>query len=364
MKRWEVKARTEVASAYGSASLAMQDSLPSHLKQLVTALGSCELKSKIEIAKTTVAGKDVGKEHGKDRADHSRYSIEEVIREYRLLRQTIIQVLEESIELSAKEREIITDLIEQAVNDAATQFSRSLRERQEHFTAILTHDLRGPITATKGSAQLILRNTDQPEVCAKNANRIIKNLTRMDTMIQSLLDAGRVNMGENLEVVWANCDPNQLAQDVLDEMIHSYGKRFVLKNDSKGDVRWSCDLMRRALENLLTNAVKYGTPDSQITVQLRKKAEAFSLSVHNEGNPIEQSELPKLFQIYQRADSVKQGQQKGWGLGLNMISGVMKAHHGSISVESTDQKGTTFVMNLPVDAEKAGESKSGPLFQT
>jgi len=102
------------------------------------ALGSSEEKSTSQISVTTSHQEKVGKEHGRDRANTAGYSMEEVIFEYRILRQVVIQVLEEDAPLSGMEREIITDLTEQAVNDAAAGFSRTLRDLRDEYTATLT----------------------------------------------------------------------------------------------------------------------------------------------------------------------------------------------------------------------------------
>ena len=349
MKRWEERARKEVASAYGSTSLSMQDSLPGHLEQLVVALSNCTVKSNVEIAKTTINSKDIGKEHGKDRADNSKYSMEEVILEYRLLRQTILQVLDEEVVLSAVERDIITDLIEQGVNDAASEFSRALKQHHEDFNATLTHDLRGPITAAKASAQLILRRSDKPELCIKNATRVIESLGRMDTMVQNLLDVDRIRAGLGLQLNLSECDPTALAREVVDGMITVHGPRFSLESDVEARAHWSCDLITRSLENLMSNAVKYGNSRAEISSKLKLSGNSITMTVHNSGNPIKKEEIATLFEKHHRAEAAE-GQVKGWGIGLTLVSGAMKAHYGSVHVESSEKSGTSFIMTLPMDS--------------
>jgi signal transduction histidine kinase len=231
MRLWEARARKEVASAYGTTSLALRDAIVGHLEQLAYALASPKGKSTAAIAKTTVKQHGVGKEHGRDRSESAGYSIEEVIFEYRIMRQIVIQVLEEEVELSSKEREIITDLCEQAVNDAAAEFSAHQRIVSEQFTAVLTHDLRNPMTAAKTSAELVLRRSNQPE-CLKYAGRIVDSINRMDTMIQDLLDAGRIHAGENLAANMVDCHPAEVAAEVIRELASAHGDRFVLSADA------------------------------------------------------------------------------------------------------------------------------------
>jgi len=117
--------------------------------------------------------------------------------------------------------------------------------------------------------------------------------------------------------------------------------------------------LRRAIENLVGNAVKYGTPDTPITISLRRGKSAVELVVHNEGSPISESDAPLLFQQYRRSKRAQEGTKTGWGLGLTLVKGVVDAHQGKIRVESALGKGTSFILEIPIDgaADPAGELK-------
>ena len=108
--------------------------------------------------------------------------------------------------------------------------------------------------------------------------------------------------------------------------------------------------MKRALENLVGNAVKYGAPDKQIRIKIDEMHERLLLSVHNEGNPIPPEELEDIFQIFQRAIAAKESKKQGWGIGLPYVREVAESHGGSIGVDSADERGTTFLIDIPVDA--------------
>jgi signal transduction histidine kinase len=342
LRRWEDRARKEVASSYGTTSLSLRDALRGHLEQLAVALDSSEERSTSQIAITTSHAEGIGKEHGRDRANTTGYSIEEVIFEYRILRQVIIQVLEKDAPLSVAEREIITDLIEQAVNDAAVEFSKTLRDLRDEYASTLTHDLRGPITAAKMGVELNM----------KNAARVTENLKRLDSMIQNLLDAGRIRAGESLSLKPIECDPVAIALEVVGEMTIVHGERFVLA--IRTDIRaWlDADLYRRALENLLNNAVKYGDPVAPITVSFQLVEPLLKTIVHNSGNPISEVEKSTLFRRYRRLSTVANGATKGWGLGLTLVRGVAEAHGGTIEVQSSKAKGTSFILVLPKDCRQ------------
>lgn len=352
MERWETRARKEVSSAYGTSSLVIRDSLAKHLEQLVTALASAGKISTSEIATATTEMPNIGEVHGRYRANTSLYSIAEVIFEYRILRQVVIQTLEESIPLSGTEREIITDLTEQAVNDAAREFSEVMNELREQHNDTLTHDLRGPITTVKTSAQLITRRPDHPDLCLKSAVRIIDSANRLDSMIQDLLDAGRIRAGQPLSIIPEECDPTEIARELIDELATTHGERFALDTDPDLRTWWSPTLFRRAIENLLINAVKYGAPQAPISLTIEANDASVRVAVHNEGSAIPEDERSTLFQKYRRLKSDDNSAKQGWGLGLTLVSGVAQAHGGTVHVDSSEGKGTSFVMVIPKDCRK------------
>ena len=105
--------------------------------------------------------------------------------------------------------------------------------------------------------------------------------------------------------------------------------------------------LKRVLENLVSNARKYGDPARPITVRVSQSDSQMLLAVHNEGNPIPEPELERLFQALHRIEDVK---VKGWGLGLPYVRHVAESHGGSVVVDSAEQRGTTLTVSLPVDA--------------
>ncbi|MGZ3696432.1 MAG: sensor histidine kinase, partial [Bdellovibrionota bacterium] len=345
MKRFEERARKEVSSAFGTTSLSLRDALPKHLEQLIAALAAADKKSTEEIAENTVSKEDIGKQHGNDRATSPGYSMEELIMEYRILRQVIIQTLEGLVDLTTTEREIITDLTEQAVNDAAVEFAKVQKKVSEEFTATLSHDLRTPMTAAKMSAQIIFRDPAISEVSRKNAARIINGLGRMDSMIQDLLDSERVKAGQLLHVKFSDCEPAAIAKEVIEQMMVIHGDRFVLSVDGNIQACWNSDLYRRALENLIGNAVKYGDAIAKVTVAIRREKDAVVTIIHNEGKPIPKTEQSTLFERFKRSNSTQKNEKRGWGIGLTLVLGAVQAHGGTVSVESSEGKGTSFIMS-------------------
>jgi hypothetical protein len=126
MRLWEKRARDEVSASTHQNSLVLQDSLPLYLNQLVNQLSNRIVRTSARITADEVESTRMCKLHGHQRAGYADYYISQLILEYQLLRQVIFQVLEEApLEVRG---DIIIGSIEQAVNDAATQFSQTLRD--------------------------------------------------------------------------------------------------------------------------------------------------------------------------------------------------------------------------------------------
>ena len=345
MEMWEKRARDEVYASMHQNSLVLQDSLPQYLEQLVDELSTQIKRTPTRIATDEKESTRIGKQHGHERAGYADYSMSQLIFEYHILRQVIFQVLEEKAPLEVRERDIIIGSIEQAVNDAATQFSETLREIQELFMVTLTHDLRGPINVVKMGTQLTLRRLERGDSHVDVAVRMLGAINRLDSMIQNLLDASRLRAGQNLKLEFEECDLDKLVYEVVEDLNFSYGERFVVVSDSKINSYCSRKEIRRVIENLAINAVKYGEPNTPITLTLQQTATQISLTIHNQGNPIALDAQSILFQQFRRTTSAEE--QTGWGLGLFLVKSIVEAHQGTIAVESTAEQGTSFIVKLP-----------------
>ncbi len=325
-------------------SLVLQDSLPQYLNQLVDALSTKIERTPARAEADKVNSDRVGKRHGRERAG-TDYSMTQLIFEYHILRQVIFQVLEEEALLERWERDIIIGSIEQAVNDAATQFSQTLRDIQELFMVTLTHDLRNPINVVKMGTQLILRRFERGDTHFDVAARMISAIDRLDSMIQNLLDASRLKAGQRLKMTFETCDLEQLVNEVVEDLNFAYDERFVVVSEGTIMTKCSRKELRRVIENIATNAVKYGAPDTPITLTLQQTETKISLTIHNEGTPIAPEAQSILFQQFRRTAEAEE--QQGWGLGLFLAKSLTEAHQGTIEVESEEGKGTNFTIKLP-----------------
>jgi signal transduction histidine kinase len=227
------------------------------------------------------------------------------------------------------------------------------RDLRERFVTALTHDLRTPLSAASMGAYLLSQQSTDPQAVVRLAALVATNIERVDKMIVDLLDANRLHAGQKLDVELEHCVLNEIASETLDELGSVHGTRFALRAASKIDGYWSGTSIRRVLENLCNNAIKYGAAHRPVTVSLVQRDDFAVIEVHNEGPAISPRDLATLFDHHQRAASARRGRERGWGIGLTLVRGIATAHGGRATVESSADTGTTFRVTLRRDARTA-----------
>jgi diguanylate cyclase len=252
----------------------------------------------------------------------------------------------------AEENERLFRKAQKAISDL--EWERELRSR---LVSALAHDLRTPLAAAQMSNQLGIRNSTDPDAVVEFSGRAIENLRRIDLMIQDLLDAHRISAGQGLPLNIERCDVPDFLEKTIENLTTVYGDRFDLDVDENIEVHWDCQYMRRVLENLCTNAIKYGRAGAQVKIAAQATPEEngsrLSISVHNEGEPLDQEDRQNLFELFSRGRNAQSSGAQGWGLGLTIVKGVSEAHGGNVRVESSPGQGTTFTIDVPLDARSA-----------
>lgn len=225
---------------------------------------------------------------------------------------------------------------------------RQEKKLRERFVTTLTHDLRSPLTAAKMFAQLLGKSSPDSDGAKKYIDKILNSIERCDQMIINLLDANRISAGEKIPVDVHKCSMKKIVQETVEELSTIHGDRFLLTTpvDSVEGL-WSDNSIKRILENLCTNAIKYGSKTTKITVILNELADTVILSVHNWGNVMSPEDQENLFHIHRRADTEANKNEKGWGLGLTLVKGITEALDGAVFVSSSLEKGTIFKVTLP-----------------
>lgn len=253
-------------------------------------------------------------------------------------------------------------MVEEERNTAIIRINNLTVEQEayEKFVLTLAHDLRSPLSVAKMSAQLIQRNPEITDSINYLVTKIENNINRIDEMIKDLLDTSRINKGLKLSITVDECDVHEICESTLNDLSGIYGNRFILKTSDNIKGYWSASGLRRIIENLCTNAIKYGDPYRPITLNLTTTRESLELIVHNEGRPLLEDEMKDIFDYLYRTNSANFSNKKGWGIGLGLVRGMVAAHGGTVEVKSNSVEGTFFIIQLPMDARPFQEKGKGP----
>lgn len=243
-----------------------------------------------------------------------------------------------------------TDIHDQKLSLLKLEFERTLRER---FVNMLSHDLRTPLSSAMMAVRLLIKQS--PPALGEVAQRVEVALNRIDRMIRDLLDANQIRAGQRPKLDLRLCDPVRLFADTLSELKPRFGDRFLLQASDHIEAVWDADAIRRVVENLCINAIKYGAPDRPVQISLIQVGDRVRIGVHNDGSPIPIAEQRRIFKEFGRSTAACTGQQKGWGLGLVLVKGLVEAHGGVVTLASAPEQGTTFTVELPTDSRNVAK---------
>jgi signal transduction histidine kinase len=289
-----------------------------------------------------------GQFHGSERARISDYNPDEILQEYHILCEIMCDLLEKTTHLTAKDFRVITGVMSGAMRDSMIAYSEVQASFRERFIATLAHDLRNPLGVAKTAAELIVLDCNDPEEVCFLANRSLANLKRADDLLQSLLDVAYMHSGYDLNYKMDYCDLKGIVVELVQGLSITHGNRFIVIGEYI-DGYWNKSAIRRAIENLLTNAIKYGAHDKPVTIEFKRDRNFAEIRVHNEGRPIPQVDQKRIFQPFKREKSVLEA-KPGWGLGLCFVQTAVEAHKGEVHVDSNTSTGTDFIIRLPIDS--------------
>ena len=234
----------------------------------------------------------------------------------------------------------MVDLTAEARSEAELRAALHFRD---HLIGVLSHDLRNPLAVIKTSAHVLLQGAAN-EQQIRATTRIVSNADRMERLIHDLLDYTRARVGGGIPVLPRTTNLFHLCQQVIDsmEVLHpSRSLRLTVEGNTRGE--WDPDRILQVISNLLSNAIAYSPDGTPIAVTLTDQRGIVELTVHNEGAPIPDDKLKAVFEPFQR------GQESGPGLGLGLyiVREIVRAHGGTVAVESGAGRGTRFIVRLP-----------------
>jgi len=243
-------------------------------------------------------------------------------------------------------------IIEEQVVGAVLAFHdqtevQRLHQMQEDYLTLISHDLRSPLTAIIGRAQLLLRQLKEVGMdrARRSAEAIVTSGVKMERLLEDVLDRSQLQAGR----AQLRLAPICLAQFVTRSIDQNLlpGERARIEIEAVGGLEVIADPthLERVIVNVLSNACKYSPPSAPVLVRVFKVDDDVVISVTDQGVGIGADDLPRLFEKHFRAATA--GTAAGAGLGLYGSRLIMEAHGGRIWVESTVGAGSTFLVSLP-----------------
>jgi PAS domain S-box-containing protein len=234
--------------------------------------------------------------------------------------------------------------------DEAKKLREELEKRtdfEQHLLGIVSHDLRNPLSAILIGAATLLQMEEQNERATRIARRIHSSAERSGRMIRDLLDFTQARLGAGIPLQRKPADLYMLTSMALDEIEAVAPDRVVFTRLGDAQGIWDVDRLSQVVTNLVGNSLKYSPPGTPVRVHVAGLEAAAELSVHNLGAPIPPERLQKIFEPLQRASDQIDRNDRSVGLGLYIVESIVRAHGGSVRVESTTDSGTTFTVRLP-----------------
>ncbi len=201
------------------------------------------------------------------------------------------------------------------------------------MSAVMAHEIKNPLAALKGHAQLLARQVAEAE--RPRAERVVGEAERLETLIYSLLDFSRTAALDRRDT-----DPRRLLQDAAEQTVPERVRVLT----ERGPERWSLDAtrMRQVLVNLLDNALKASPPGSKVEAEVRRERDELLFVVRDQGPGIPPEQLEQVFEPFFTTRA------KGSGLGLAIVRRITRLHGGTVDVVNRPEGGAEFVVAIPV----------------
>ena len=221
--------------------------------------------------------------------------------------------------------------------------------KQQKFVADASHELKTPLTVILANAAIIKEN---PQATIQDKEKFINYIEdeakHMSGLVNDLLflaktDAFRETVVMSEVNISDICFTSYLS---FESVAFEKGIDFVADIDDDIMIQGMADKLEHLCRILLDNACKYTDENGQIRMSLHRKGDAVLLEINNSGTPIPKEQIPFLFERFYRVDEARTRTQSGYGLGLSIAHSIVELHKGKISIQSTEEEGTTISVEL------------------
>jgi K+-sensing histidine kinase KdpD len=274
------------------------------------------------------------------------------LRTYQDLEPASLQALRAAIELVAAS--VANALLFQREQDTVVRL-RDVDQLKTAFLGTASHELRTPVTAIRGFAELLVRKWDDltDDQRLDFVRRIARNATSLSTLVGDLLDFARIERGE-VRLAPQVLDVGALVALLVDELATVYGEhRFEVDSEAGIMATADADAVERIVSNLVANAAKFAPPASMVRVAVHQVGHRVELLVDDEGPGVPESERQRIFSRFYRGEGEAVVRTRGVGIGLSVVHDLTTRMGGTVTVSDAPSGGARFRVELPT-AEATG----------
>jgi signal transduction histidine kinase len=317
--------------------------------------------------------------HGQQRWE-TGWSLEELVRDYQILRLVTLDYLDEALDRSLHLREVLAVglALDEAIAASVARFTvfceeqshqqaealRAADRRKNEFLATLAHELRNPLAPLRNSLDVMHLNGSDPETRQQLWEIMDRQVRQMTRLIDDLQDMSRIALGK-LVLRRDRLDlKDALAQAIQTVTPLAEARRHSLLLSLPKDQLWVEGDATRLLQvfvNLLNNAVKYTPVAGEIRVSACREGDRAVVRVHDNGVGVPAEMQRQIFELFTQIDLGMDRQQAGLGIGLSLVRRLVELHGGSIEVHSEGRnRGSEFIVSLPVAESGVGRRADQP----
>lgn len=253
--------------------------------------------------------------------------------------------------LLAEQVQIATKDLQEARDNAiiAMHHAQEANRAKDTFLSSMSHELRTPLNAIIGFSQILGHRPELSESVKNTIEKINISGKNLLTLVNTLLDFSKIEAGK-MEVQLIEFNVDHLMSEVkilVESLAQKKGITLDIKVDESMLLLADRQLIKQAIVNLLTNAIKFSPEGSIVTFEHHCTSDHEVFTVRDQGFGIEKAKIETLFDPFVQIREHQQGSIKGTGLGLSIVKKIVELHWGEIWVESTLGEGSSFYFSLP-----------------
>lgn len=226
---------------------------------------------------------------------------------------------------------------------------KELEQKKDDFIGMVAHELKTPLSIMKLYADFLegsIKNGGSKTELLESANEISNQIDKLSVLISDLHNMSRYQAGETVFQVNA-INLRDCVKKAVSELSLLNNRNIIFQGEKAVFINGNEERLTQVITNLVNNAKRYSSSDTDIIVRVSKENEYAYVQVQDFGMGIAQENIDKIFERYYRINHADDYAEKGAGIGLYVCSEIVKHHSGTISVESELGKGSTFTIKLP-----------------